>query len=67
MGRTFASLRYLVTEAHKLTLLLESRWPMANLLPDEDDLSSVEMCETVELVSRDKKRAAEITHGLATR
>jgi hypothetical protein len=44
----FAALRYLVTEAHKLVLLLESRRPFSDLL-DSADPSSAALCQTVEL------------------
>jgi hypothetical protein len=44
----FSSLRYIIMEKRQLTLLVHSRTPFANLLPDKNTLSYLEM-ETVEL------------------
>ncbi|HXU29622.1 MAG TPA: toll/interleukin-1 receptor domain-containing protein [Thermoanaerobaculia bacterium] len=48
----FASLRYLITEARLLTLLVQSRVPFAMLLPDGHPMSSAMGFETVFLRGR---------------
>jgi hypothetical protein len=50
-GDLYSSLRYLIMEKRRLTLLVESRGPFATLLPKNHALSFLEM-ETVELNGR---------------